>query len=130
MSAGQEIGSPIRENRTLLPAPLPPDEAPGTLAAAAGVSTVGLRPPFDTPAAAFSSRLSRHSHLDCRARRRLPSGQLNRAVGSLAMVADQQGRHFINIQLAGRPRDNHSAIAKNGHTVSDLLYLVQKMADV
>src|ERR1700677_2823831 len=67
MSAGQEIGSPIRENRTLLPAPLPPDEARATLAAAAGVSTVGLRPPFDTPAAAFSSRLSRRSHLDCRA---------------------------------------------------------------
>lgn len=43
MSAGQESGSPIRENRTLLPAPLPPDEARGTLAAAAGVSTVGLR---------------------------------------------------------------------------------------
>ena len=43
MSAGQEIGSPIRENRTLLPAPLPPDEARGTLAAAAGVSPVGLR---------------------------------------------------------------------------------------
>src|SRR5271156_4933743 len=73
MSAGQESGSPIRENRTLLPAPLPPDEARGTLAAAAGVSTVGLRPPFDTPAAAFSSCLSRHSHLDCRARpRRVP----------------------------------------------------------
>src|SRR5271168_3379794 len=70
MSAGQESGSPIRENRTLLPAPLPPDEARGTLAAAAGVSTVGLRPPFDTPAAAFSSCLSRHSHLDCRARDR------------------------------------------------------------
>ena len=69
MSAGQEINSPIRENRTLLPAPLPPDEARGTLAAAAGVSTVGLRPPFDTPAAAFSSRLSRRSHLDCRASR-------------------------------------------------------------
>src|SRR5271168_3461243 len=68
MSAGQESDSPIRENRSLLPAPLPPDEARGTLAAAAGVSTVGLRPPFDTPAAAFSSRLSRHSHLDCRAR--------------------------------------------------------------
>src|SRR5271156_4803422 len=67
MSAGQESGSPIRENRTLLPAPLPPDEARGTLAAAAGLSTVGLRPPFDTPAAAFSSRLSRRSHLDCRA---------------------------------------------------------------
>jgi hypothetical protein len=67
MSAGQEIGPPKRENRTLLPAPLPPDEVRGTLAAAAGVSTVGLRPPFDTPAAAFSSCLSRHSHLDCRA---------------------------------------------------------------
>src|ERR1700684_3485737 len=76
MSAGQEIGSPIRENRTLLPAPLPPDEARGTLAAAAGVSTVGLRPPFDTPAAAFSSRLPRRSHLDRRAAPagRLPSG--------------------------------------------------------
>src|SRR5271169_592192 len=72
MSAGQEIGSPIRENRTLLPAPLPPDEARGTLAAAAGLSTVGLRPPFDSPAAAFSSRLSRRSHLDCRARDPLP----------------------------------------------------------
>src|SRR5277367_2784491 len=57
--AGQESGSPIRENRTLLPAPLPPDEARGTLAAAAGVSTVGLRPPFDTP--------QRHSHPVCRA---------------------------------------------------------------
>src|SRR5271170_7088466 len=67
MSAGHEIGSPIRENRTLLPAPLPPDEARGTLAAAAGVSPVGLRPPFDTPAAAFSSCSSRRSHLDCRA---------------------------------------------------------------
>src|SRR5271170_1818455 len=76
MSAGQESGSPIRENRTLLPAPLPPDEARGTLAAAAGVSTVGLRPPFDTPAAAFSSRLSRRSHLDCRARRLLVSYNL------------------------------------------------------
>src|SRR5271170_906935 len=74
MSAGQESGSPIRENRTLLPAPLPPDEARGTLAAAAGVSTVGLRPPFDTPAAAFSSCLSRHSHLDCRARYWPPEG--------------------------------------------------------
>src|SRR5271170_995853 len=59
MSAGQESGSPIRENRTLLPAPLPPDEARGTLAAAAGASTVGLRPPFDTP--------QRHPHPVCRA---------------------------------------------------------------
>src|ERR1700752_719529 len=66
MSAGQEIGSPLTENRTLLPAPLPPDEARGTLAAAAEVSTVGLRPPFHTPAVSFSSCLSRRSHLDCR----------------------------------------------------------------
>src|SRR5271156_1246564 len=72
MSAGQESGSPIRENRTLLPAPLPPDEARGTLAAAAGVSTVGLRPPSDAPAAAFSSRLSRRSHRDCRAAGQVP----------------------------------------------------------
>src|SRR5277367_6216761 len=84
MSAGHESGSPIRENRTLLPAPLPPDEARGTLAAAAGVSTVGLRPPFDTPAAAFSSCLSRHSHLDCRARRAvLSSLRLVEIVGVL-----------------------------------------------
>src|ERR1700677_1803325 len=87
MSAGQEIGSPIRENRTLLPAPLPPDDAPGTLAAAAGVSTVGLRPPFDTPAAAFSSRLSRHSHLDCRARQmRLPSRNRGRGATTRTLL--------------------------------------------
>ena len=43
MSAGQESGSPIRENRTLLPASLPPDEARGTLAAAAGVCRVGAK---------------------------------------------------------------------------------------
>src|ERR1700720_4696646 len=36
-----------------------------------GTPTVGLRPPFDTPAAAFSSRLSRRSHLDCRAALRI-----------------------------------------------------------
>ena len=81
MSAGQEIGSPIRENRTLLPPPLPPDEAQGTLAAAAAVSTVGLRPPFDTPAAAFSSCLSRRSHLDCRAARSAPH-ESDMAIGS------------------------------------------------
>ncbi len=40
--------------------PLPPDEATRALAAAAGVSTVGLRPSLVTPAAA-------HSHPDCRA---------------------------------------------------------------
>ena len=34
-----------------------------------GTPPVGLRPLFDTPAAAFSSSLSRHSHLDCRARK-------------------------------------------------------------
>ena len=43
MSAGQEIGSPLTENRTLLPAPLPPDEARGTLAAATGVCRVGAK---------------------------------------------------------------------------------------
>src|SRR5271163_1207247 len=87
MSAGQESGSPIRENRTLLPAPLPPDEARGTLAAAAGLSTVGLRPPFDSPAAAFSSRLSRRSHLDCRAR--------------IAVVIAIRARYFA--QIIARP---------------------------
>src|ERR1700677_2768365 len=39
--------------------PLPPNEAPSGIDAAAGVTPVGLRPPFVTPAAA-------HSHPDCR----------------------------------------------------------------
>src|SRR5271154_7117849 len=89
MSAGQESDSPIRENRTLLPAPLPPDEARGTLAAAAGVSTVGLPPPFDTPAAAFSSRLSRRSHLDCRA-----------AIKRMTKKACRNHRHKLRISAS------------------------------
>ena len=60
MSAGQEVGPLDREGRSLIQPPLPPDEATRALAAAAGVSTVGLRPSFVTPAAA-------HSHPDCRA---------------------------------------------------------------
>src|SRR5271163_3064160 len=96
MSAGQESGSPIRENRTLLPAPLPPDEARGTLAAAAGVSTVGLRPPFDTPAAAFSSCLSRHSHLDCRARAD-GANSLRRALQKAAELAGA-GHHVTSVR--------------------------------
>ena len=39
--------------------PLPPNEALSGVDAAAGVTPVGLRPPFVTPAAA-------HSHPDCR----------------------------------------------------------------
>lgn len=39
--------------------PLPPNEAPSGVDAAAGVTPVGLRPSFVTPAAA-------HSHPDCR----------------------------------------------------------------
>src|SRR6202035_1137306 len=39
--------------------PLPPNEAPSGVDAAAGVTPVGLRPPFVTPAAALS-------HPDCR----------------------------------------------------------------
>ena len=70
MSAGQEIGSPIREkpepcSRRSITARRGPRDKPSQ--PLAGLSTVGLGPPFDTPAAAFSSRLSRHSHLDCRA---------------------------------------------------------------
>src|SRR5271154_832244 len=84
MSAGQESGSPIRENRTLLPAPLPPDEARGTLAAAAGVSTVGLRPPFDTP--------QRHSHPVCR------------AILTLIVALD-------DVQVSGQRRGEDSAAA-------------------
>ena len=60
MSAGQKVGPLDREGRSLFQPPLPPDEATRALAAAAGVSTVGLRPSFVTPAAA-------HSHPDCRA---------------------------------------------------------------
>jgi hypothetical protein len=60
VSAGQEVGPLDREGRSLIQPPLPPDEATRALAAAAGVSTVGLRPSFVTPAAA-------HSHPDCRA---------------------------------------------------------------
>ena len=59
MSAGQKVGPLERESRSLIQPPLPPDEAPRALAAAAGVSPVGLRPSFVTPAAA-------HSHPDCR----------------------------------------------------------------
>ena len=60
MSAGQNVGPLDREARRLFQPPLPPDEATWALAAAAGISTVGLRPSFVIPAAA-------HSHPDCRA---------------------------------------------------------------
>lgn len=60
MSAGQNVGPLDREGRCLFQPPLPPDEATWALAAAAGISTVGLRPSFVIPAAA-------HSHPDCRA---------------------------------------------------------------
>ena len=60
MSAGQNVGPLDREGRCLIQPPLPPDEATWALAAAAGISTVGLRPSFVIPAAA-------HSHPDCRA---------------------------------------------------------------
>jgi hypothetical protein len=60
VSAGQAVGPLDREGRSLIQPPLPPDEAARALAAAAGVSAVGLRPSFVTPAAA-------HSHPDCRA---------------------------------------------------------------
>jgi len=59
VSAGQEIGPLEREGRSLIQPPLPPDEATPALAAAAGISTVGLRPSFVIPAAAYS-------HPDCR----------------------------------------------------------------
>ena len=59
MSAGQEVGPLDREGRSLIQPPLPPDEATRALAAAAGISTVGLRPSFDIPAAPYS-------HPDCR----------------------------------------------------------------
>src|SRR5271169_606689 len=59
MSAGQEIGSPIRENRTLLPAPLPPDEARGTSPPPRGCLRSGYALPSTPP--------RRHSHPDCRA---------------------------------------------------------------
>src|ERR1700735_5400153 len=101
MSAGQEVGAPIRENRTLLAAPLPPDEARGTLAAAAGVSTVGLRPPFDTPAAAFSSRLSRRSHLD---RRAAPSPNAQLAAAFTAL-GDRENANEIRYRAREHERE-------------------------
>src|SRR5271163_3923286 len=110
MSAGQESGSPIRENRTLLPAPLPPDEARGTLAAAAGLSTVGLRPPFDSPAAAFSSRLSRRSHLDCRARFRRFS-----AVRPDAERTNRLTRALISRQSPSKIKNPTELIPYRGH---------------
>src|SRR5271168_4630274 len=104
MSAGQESGSPIRENRTLLPAPLPPDEARGTLAAAAGVSTVGLRPPFDTPAAAFSSRLSRYPLSALYPRARVAHAYASTEAGVLFEIEDGQAG-FPRTLLEKRVRD-------------------------
>src|SRR3954454_1477087 len=48
-----------KEKPTPYQPPLPANEAPSGVDAAAGVTPVGLRPPFVTPAAA-------HSHPDCR----------------------------------------------------------------
>ena len=59
MGARQRIGPLERRKPILTQPPLPPDAALKADAAAAGASPVGLRPPFDTPAAA-------HSHPDCR----------------------------------------------------------------
>src|SRR5271169_5885186 len=59
MSAGQEIGSPLTENRTLLPAPLPPDEARGRSPPPRGCLRSGYALPSTPP--------QRHSHPDCRA---------------------------------------------------------------
>jgi len=52
MSAGQRIGPRKGKNRSLAWLPLPP--AALRAHAAAGVTQAGLRPPFLTPAAAFS----------------------------------------------------------------------------
>ncbi|MAH70799.1 MULTISPECIES: hypothetical protein [unclassified Afipia] len=58
MPAAKEL-VPSKEKTILYQPPLPPNEAPSGVNAAAGVTPVGLRPPFVTPAAA-------HSHPDCR----------------------------------------------------------------
>jgi hypothetical protein len=58
MPAGQRIG-PLEGEADPLPAAVTAKEAPSGVDAAAGVTPVGLRPPFVTPAAA-------HSHPDCR----------------------------------------------------------------
>src|SRR5450759_23257 len=58
MSAGQSNRSSRKRKPILYQPPLPPNEAlPAP--AVAGVTPVGLRPPFVTPATA-------HSHPDCR----------------------------------------------------------------
>ena len=59
MSAGQEIGSPMRENRTLLPAPLPPDQAEGRSSPLRARLRSGYALPSTPPL--------RHSHPVCRA---------------------------------------------------------------
>src|ERR1700684_394729 len=59
MSAGEESGFTLRENRTLLPAPLPPDEARGSSPPLRGCLRSGYALPSTPP--------QRHSHPDCRA---------------------------------------------------------------
>jgi hypothetical protein len=59
MPAGQSTG-PFKGVADALPAAVTANEAPSGRHAAAGVPSVGLRPPLVTPAAA-------HSHPDCRA---------------------------------------------------------------
>ena len=91
MSAGQNVGPLDREARRLFQPPLPPDEATWALAAAAGISTVGLRPSFVIPAAA-------HSHPDCRAVLILivapQSGEVD-YVGSISKCGDRRVRTLL-----------------------------------
>jgi len=69
--------------------PLPPNEAPSGVDAAAGVTPVGLRPPFVTPAAA-------HSHPDCRG---IP----------ILIVAPQNCLERHGIELGGRRKGQQAA---------------------
>ena len=101
MSAGQEVGPLDREGRSLIQPPLPPDEATRALAAAAGVSTVGLRPSFVTPAAA-------HSHPDCRAililivapqaEAKSPAVPIRRSVTPDYLICLEDGKRFKSLR--------------------------------
>ena len=94
MGARQRIGPRERRKPILTQPPLPPDAALKADAAAAGASPVGLRPPFDTPAAA-------HSHPDCRGTLTLivalHSSRALREYTAIPVDSREQGRVYRKI---------------------------------
>ena len=111
MSAGQNVDPLDREARRLFQPPLPPDEATWALAAAAGISTVGLRPSFVIPAAA-------HSHPDCR------------AVLILIVAPHRHAQHELKTKLESVLRA-HGDVQNNLMAATDvgILFLERAIAD-